>query len=272
MSHFKERVTDLLPPKECSYAGLHMEEQPAKVFLKSAVSICESLQCCSDSFPRLDTGQFTLEGESAFQVVAASAFALLMSNFETYQKRQVATLINHFYDFKISDEQALNDKLKKEGVNITVSSLLAEIGEPREPGYIICDCLHGWQSPEKVNKYFQILFGELSFYSKDDTDALKFLWQIRHSISHSSCIVTRPDSIKLKVLRQYRDRKLKFPENLIQETTKYFHSMLQKSLGNLEKQVRNNFIYESCEETDEGLIDLICGCGSSKPEWFLDGS
>lgn len=271
MSHFKNRIPDLLPPNECSYIYVENDEPPAQAFLTEAVNICESLRCCTENFPRLNSGEFNPEAESAFQVVAASAFALLMSHFETYQKRQVAVLINHFYDFNSSDEKTLNEKFQKD-VSITVSSLLSEIGEPREPGYIIADCLRSWQNPEKVNSYFQILFKELSFYSNDDVMALKFLWQIRHSISHSSGIVTRPDSIKIKALRQYRDKKLRFQENFILETTKYFHSMLQKSLGNLEGQVRKDFIFESCKVTDEGVINSMCGCKLPNAAWFSDKS
>lgn len=242
----------------------------ATVFLRSVVEICDSATYCERAFENNGDKPTIDKSSESLHVFVMSAFAILMSHFEVFQKQQFAELIdsNDFMDGL--DDLELARRLEKEGCNITLYRILAARGEPREPGQIVADSLASWHNPSRVNKFFQIVFPKINIYSNSAIAELELMWQLRHSIVHTGGIVTREDAAKVSSLRRFSDQKLVLEGRFISEVGKRLHVIVKQASITLESELRKRFIRqegESDAEVDE-IIEGIVGCTSPIPSWF----
>ncbi|MFM0125682.1 hypothetical protein P0D73_43785 [Paraburkholderia sp. RL18-101-BIB-B] len=210
------------------------------------------------------------KSSESLRVFVMTAFAMLMSNFEVFQKQQFSELVdsNDFMDG--FDDLELAKRLEKEGCNITLYRILAARGEPREPGQIVADSLVSWHNPSRVNQYFQIIFPKINIYSNSVIAELELMWQLRHSIVHTGGTITREDAAKVSSLRRFSDRKLVLEGSFILEVGRRLHVIVKQASAILERELRKRFIRqegESDAEVDE-IIKEIVGCTSPVPSWF----
>lgn len=269
MATFKKDITDYFPSDELPRTEEPVNQPPATTFLREVVEICDAVRHCQRSFARKKNGDFTKDSADSFRLIVTSAFALLMSNFETYQKSQFAILLDARFMFRFDDDLAIANKLEKVGCNITLSRVLAGGGEFGDTGQIIADAMPGWHNAEKVNDYFKVLFPTRNFYSKDLISEFRILWQLRHSIVHTGGQITAEDAMKIRRLKYHRDRVLEFGEDFMPAVGRRFHIMIQVLLDPLRPIVEELFetLDESPEEKEE-IIHSIVGYESSRRSWF----
>ncbi|WP_412024046.1 hypothetical protein [Burkholderia cepacia] len=198
-----------------------------------------------------------------------SAFTMLMSHFEVFQKQQFAELVNSSDFMDGFDDLELAKRLEKEGCNITLYRILAARGEPREPGQIVADSLASWHNPSRVNQYFKIIFPKINVYPNSAIAELELMWQLRHSIVHTGGIVTREDAAKLASLRRFGEKKLVLEGHFILEVGKRLHVIVKQATDMLESEIRRRFIrHEGDNDADvDEIIKEIVGCASTIPDW-----
>ena len=242
----------------------------ATVFLRSVVEICDSVTYCEHTFEN-NGGMAMIEKSSeSLRVFVMAAFAMLMSNFEVFQKKQFADLVDSNDFMNGFDDIELAKRLEKEGCSITLYRILAARGEPREPGQIVADSLTSWHNPSRVNQYFKIVFPTINIYSNSVAAELELMWQLRHSIVHTGGTITREDAAKVSSLRRFSDQKLVLEGSFILEVGRRLHVIVKQVSAILECELRKRFIRqegESDAEVDE-IIKEIVGCTSTRPSWF----
>lgn len=264
MSLFARKLTEYFPLQSLDWATTPVDEPPATTFLKEVTHVCDSINQCSRSFSRKKDGTFTADSADAFQRLSMSAFALLLSHFETYQREQFAILINTLDYMDTVDDVELAKRLAKAGCELSLQRILTGRGDPREPGQIIADSLPGWHNPERVNSYFRAILPTVNLFSNEVVSELELMWQLRHSIVHTGGVITREDAIKVSALRMFRDRRLRFTEGFVPAVGRRFHIIVQFSMQQLEAAVRKGFLpLDSPEETD-GIIETIVGYDSPR--------
>jgi len=268
MTIFSKNLTDYFPRYSLPWATRPVNEAPATTFLKDVVHICDSVNHCIRTFTRKKNGSFTKNSADSYQHIVASAFALLMSHFETYQKTQFGEIVNNLDFMDAVDDIELAKRLEKEGCSLKIQSILVGRGNPREPGQIISDALPGWHNPGQVNKYFKTIFPQFNFYSNDIKSELELMWQLRHSIVHNAGVITREDAAKVAALRSYNDKKLILGQEFMPAIGRRFHIMLQLSLKGLENEIQDNNQIAEYLESPEDFVSALIGVESPRKSWF----
>jgi hypothetical protein len=197
-----------------------------------------------------------------------AAFGLLMSHFEAFQKAQFAEIVNTLDLMDCVDDIDLAKRLEKEGCVISVLRVLSGRGDPREPGQIIADALGGWHNPSRVSNYFRSIFPRSNIYSNGAISELELMWQLRHSIVHTAGIVTREDAFKVRALRALKDRMLVLEDKFIVETGRRLHVLVKEATQLLEGEVRSVLQPAPRGEDNEGIVNAMVGCESTRQEWF----
>lgn len=245
-----------------------LNEAPATTFLRSVVEICESVSYCEEILVRSSDSPAESRIAESLRVFVMSAFAMLMSHFEMFQKLQFAELVDTQDFMEGFDDAELAKRLEKEGCAVTLHRILAGRGDPREPGQIVADSLGSWHNPSRVNQYFQIIFPKINVYSNSTIAELELMWQLRHSIVHTGGVVTREDATKVSSLRQFRDRKLVLEGQFIMQVGKRFHMIVKQATSLLEGEVRKRLIHSKYDDDPEGTIKSILGCESPNQTWL----
>ena len=245
-----------------------LNEAPGTTFLKSIVDICDSVEHCSNNLPQSRQSALARRRALSVRTFSASAFALMMSHFEAYQRSLFAELINTLDFMTCLDDLDLARKLEKEGCALSVGRILAGRGDPREPGQIIADALGSWHNPDRVNAYFRTVFPKMNLYSNESIVELSLMWQVRHSIVHTAGIITREDSLKIAELRAFRERKLVLEAPFVSAVGRRFHSIIKESSARLEEQIRPVLIPAEDPIDTEGTMRSITGCESPRRSWF----
>ena len=268
MAVFRKHLTDYFPKDGNQHSSRNPSDSPATEFLSQVVFVSDSVIHCNRRFTRKKDKTFTKDSSDSYQSIVTSSFALMMSHFETFQRQQFAEILN-ILDFLSSDDDlTLAKRLEKAGCNLSIYRLLGGRGNPREPGHIISDALGGWHDPEKVNRFFSLVFPEHCFYSNELASEIHLMWQIRHSIVHTGGIVTREDCMKHPMLKGYWDTKLVFDEGFILAVARRLHIIIQICLDGLRSQVEQSFSKSEGVDDIPSFIDSICGYTSPRPSWF----
>jgi hypothetical protein len=268
MAMFTDSLTSYFHKDSDQWYARPLNEAPATTFLHSVVDICESVSYCEDAFAKINGAEAQSRSDESLRAFAMSAFAMLMSHFEMFQKLQFAELVDTQDFMDGFDDTELAKRLEKEGCTITLQRILAGRGDPREPGQIVADSLSAWHNPSRVNQYFQAIFPKIAIYSNSAVAELELMWQLRHSIVHTGGVVTREDAAKVVSLRRFRDRKLILEGEFITQVGKRLHMIVKQATGLLEAEVRSRFIHSEFIDDPEGIIESVVGCESPNQSWF----
>lgn len=265
---FRKNLTDYFPSAGLPWGHAPVNQPPAQIFLTGTVEIVDAINHCSRTFTKKKSGDFTKDSADSYQHMAISAFALMMSHFERFQKAQFAELINTMDFMDGIDDVQLSKELEKKGCSLSLQRILAGRGEPREPGQIVADAMPGWHSADRVNRYFNIIFPRVQFYSAACARELDLMWQIRHSIVHTAGVITREDAGKVPDLRGYADRRLQLGTEFVPAVARRFHIMLKESVDKLWQATKEAL--EEAGETEEleDLVDSIVGIDSPRRSWL----
>lgn len=274
MALFKKCLTSYFPRDSLPHASVPVNEAPATVFLDEIVDVCDSINHCARSFSRKKNGELTKGSNSAIQRLTTSAFALMMSHFETYQKAQFAELINTLDFMNAIEDAELAKRLDKCGCQLSLARILTGRGNPREPGEIVADALPGWHHPERVNTYFKVVFPQHNFYSNEEIAELELMWQLRHSIVHTGGVITREDARKVASLSTYSDRGIVFSESFMPAVGRRFHIILQRVLDRLKPEIIKAWSSDYAEIDAklgyDPLVDAIVAYKSPRNSWFKE--
>lgn len=265
---FSDSLTSYFHEDSGQWYSRPLNEAPATTFLRSVVEICESVSYCEEVFVRSGDSPTGSPASGSLRVFVMSAFAMLMSHFEIFQKLQFAELVDTQDFMEGFDDTELAKRLEKEGCAVTLHRILAGRGDPREPGQIVADSLGSWHNPSRVNQYFQIIFPKVNIYSNSAIAELELMWQLRHSIVHTGGVVTREDAAKVSSLRQFRDRKLVLEGQFIMQVGKRLHMIVKQVTSLLEGEVRKRLIRSEYDDDPEGTVKIIVGCESPNQTWF----
>lgn len=269
MALFSKAITSYLSQDKGSGA-VAVNEPPGETFLNEVVDLCDAVNHCKRTFTRKKRGGLTKDSADSFERIVTSTFAVLMSHFETFQKRQFAHLIDAYFIFATPDELELAKRLQKVGCELSLQRVLVGAGEYGEVGEIVADALPGWHNSERVNAYFRAIFQDLNLYSNDLIRELDILWQLRHSIVHTGGVISRADAKKVSGLAGYGNRRLGFGEEFMPAIGRRFHIMIETILLQLGNKVTAG--YKMGEgETDEdkkSLIYSLVGFSSRRKSWF----
>lgn len=259
-----ESVTAYFHEDSKKWHQLPLNEAPGTTFLKSIVDICDAVEDCSKKLPKSRNSALANKRSLCVRTFSASAFVLMMSHFEVYQRSLFAELINTLEFMDGLDDIDLARKLEKEGCEINLARILAGRGDPREPGQIVADALGAWHNPERVNAYFRTVFPKMNLYSNNSIGELLLMWQLRHSIVHTAGVITKEDSIKVAGLREFRERKVVCEAPFVSAVGQRFHLIAKETSTRLEEQIRPILIpAENSVETEQAML-WITGCESTK--------
>lgn len=159
---------------------------PASEFFTQIVDILDAFGLCLRRFPKKNNGEFTRAGNDSQLQISAACLTSLMGHFELYQRFTFAGLIEHSVHLNGFDLSDAVNRIKKEfKFEIDPAHLLAYRSETAAAGQMFVDNLPGWHDPQRVNAYFRAIRPKLAFYSNDQVEDLKVLWQLRHTFAHT---------------------------------------------------------------------------------------
>lgn len=246
---------------------------PGSVFLHEVVNLCDATHHCKRWFARKKDGAFTKDSQDSFDRLVTASFAMIMSHFETFQRRQFAVLIDSGFMMEMPTEAELAKRLQKVGCELNLERLLIGANENGEVGEIVADLLPGWHNPERVNTYFRTIFQDVNLFSSVLTVELELLWQLRHSIVHTGGVITKPDARKIPGLRAHAEHSVTFSEDFMPALGRRLHIMIEDSLGRLRTKVASVYMqlqHESDEDRDDVIFGTV-GFSSPRKSWFRDG-
>lgn len=120
----------------------------------------------------------------------SSLFVQLMAAFEFTMKDFIAQTLDttHIYD----------DAAKTwDWLSIDVPTVMSTREGFTRLGAVLIHPLVGWQTPETLNSRYLDVY-KCQPVAKDEIQALRDLWIIRHSIAHNGGVVTEPDARRLR--------------------------------------------------------------------------
>lgn len=268
---FKKPLTDYFPAADLPIASIG-NESPGTTFLREVVELCDSVNHCLRSFSRKKNGALTKDSADSYSRIANSTFALVMSHFETFQRRQFSDLIEWRFMYECHSESDLARALEKIGCRVTILRTLAggnAYGDA-DSGDVIADSMPGWHDPSRVNTYFRAVLPTHCFYSDSACKELRLLWQLRHSIVHCGSVITPGDALKVRALSRYRSRVLQFDEKFFSVLGRRLHILTQAILDPLISHIEPLLIKDDLDtdEDIEHILGLIAGYESPRISWF----
>ena len=270
MKLFTKKIDTYLTGATRAKEGGELNDPPGKAFLDELIDLCDSVHHCARTFSRKKNGDFTKDSADSFNRISTATFALLMSNFETFQKKQFATIIDSNYALKSINTIDLAQKLEKEGCRLELSRVLVGGGDFGETGEIVADSMPGWHNPSRVNTYYRTIFPQLNFYSTEIISELETLWQLRHAIVHTAGIVSQADAIKVPSLYTMSNRRIVFGEGFFPAIGRRFHILIESVLDRLRLEFTKDYKeFEGESEQDrEDYLNVLLGYSSRRKSWF----
>jgi hypothetical protein len=237
-----KKVTDyLFQPTSNAGHITHTEytAYPGTAFLKFCLEAKDSIEFCKQHFPKHPgNNRPTIESNIKIQHIVNSTLALIMGHFETYQKYLFAGTFERTIYFDRFDSAKFFKNISDKGTfELSLLHLLGYREEPMTAGILLADHIGAWQSPEKVNTYFNAFEFATQLFSNDDCDDLKTIWQLRHSIVHTAATITRTDAQKASDLSKIPGRNIVFTNKFIYEFVKRLHSLVYNANKRISKAV-----------------------------------
>lgn len=226
-------------------------DSPATAFLRYCVQAHYAVLYCAKHFPRTDVGIGRL------QHLSSGLLPAIMGHFETYQRYLFSGVFEHSDLLERFDVQTFFKELEKEfSVSIDPVGLAAYRGRNATSGIILADNLRGWQSPERVNRYFKALVNATPF-DQANVKRIQILWQLRHSIVHTGGSVTPPDAQKIEDLRPFAGEVIVFEKTFVREVARKFHSIVFSATRNVGEAFEGQMTCASGTKAAERLDKLF---------------
>lgn len=209
-----------------------------------------------------DAASRAAQNTESMQIWLCSLYSYAMGQFELYIRRQFTEILNTSIFFNSYDSASIAERLRKAGCAPTIESILVDSSNEWEPGWLISEAMPGWHDPEKVNQYFRVLFPDFCLYSNEQSERIRLMWQIRHSIVHTGGLITRFDARKHRLLHRFGDKKLYLSVTSIDSLAHWLNEIIIDSTARLKTKVMEHYITSGEEETDSAIIEKAAGCRS----------
>ena len=214
-------------------------ESPASAFLRYSLDAKDSISLCTRYFPKKQDGSYTKDSQSSIEHLCSGMLPAVMGHFETFQRYLFAGIFEYSTYLNEFDTTSFFKKIEKDlSFSIDPVRLAAYRGFDAPVGVVLADAMPGWQSPEKVNRYFKFFGFSQQFFSNSDCRQLCVLWQLRHSIVHSGGTLTLPDAQKIKELTDWGDRPVVLDDKFIFEVSRKLHPLVQGAVSRIEQDFR----------------------------------
>jgi hypothetical protein len=221
-------------------------ESPATAFLNYAVDAKDAVNYCSKYFQRNKDRNFNQDSQDSLRHISVAMLPSLMGHFESYEKAIFAGLFEWSRFVLTFDPESFIKRLEDtQKIQLDLRRLSAYRGQPAQVGQLLADALTGWHDPSKVNLFIKALGPKLDFFSNNDCEQLRILWQLRHSIVHTGGWITLPDAQKIKQLHPFGDHAVIFQDHFIPELSHKLHRLVSDANRRLEaeffKMMPNDF-------------------------------
>jgi hypothetical protein len=232
---------------------------PATAFLRYTVEAKSAVNHCLNTFTKNMNGSFSKASQDSLEHISSAMLPTVMGHFETYQRSLFAGCFDYSPVLTKFDVAEFFKKLSKYStVEIDLGRLAAHRGiGAKSIGLLLADSMGGWHSPEKVNEYFDCFGLKTQFYSADDVERLRVLWQIRHSIVHTGGTITLPDAQKVKSLHGKGSINIVFENGFTGELARKFHKIIKLSTNRLSTAFLARVILDTNEQTLETLKEFF---------------
>lgn len=209
-------------------------ESPASQVLYEIVDISDAVAHCIRNFPKKKDKTWTGASQDSLDQINSAALGTVMGHFELYQRFVFASLFELSDLIEGFDRKACAKSLNKDShLSIDVDHLMAYRGQPAPVGQLVADCLAGWHNPDIVNKHIRAITPNVSFFSSQESKALRLLWQLRHSVVHTGGWLTLPDAQKLPELKKIGNTAIFFTDNFIEVVVRRLHRIVKNSINRL---------------------------------------
>lgn len=210
---------------------------PAHSFLLYLCDAHDAYAHCLNKFTKKAGGGYNKDSEDSLRHIACAVLGTAMGHFETYQKTLFAGLVERSGSFPTFDVERFLKNLAQRDGEITVSpTRLMAFREQLAPvGLVLADSVGSWHNPSKVNSYFKALGLKQDFFSNAESEDLRVLWQLRHSIVHTGAWLTVPDATKVRRLSAFADKPIVFGPMFINALARRFHRIVKAANARLLK-------------------------------------
>lgn len=232
---------------------------PGSAFLKYTVETKSAIDLCSRTFPKKADDTYVKDALDSLQHIVAAMLPAVMGHFETYERYLFAGMFDASVHLKKFDIEAFFKTISKvSNVAIDPIRLSAHRGLGTESlGILMAGCLSGWHDPDQVNRFFSGFRLKRQLFSSADSDRLKVLWQLRHSIVHTGGSLTLPDAQKVKELANLGNMKVVFENNFVYEVSRKLHPLVKRATEELGHAFKARLKATTPEEMRKKLNDFF---------------
>lgn len=260
-------TTHLVRTVDAPVSPTEYSKSPTTAFLTHAAHLLDAVAHCEKHFPKKKDGTFTKASSDSLHQLCTSTFASMMSQFETFQKHLFAGSFEASRHIKVLTAKSLAKSLDKP---IPIEMIASYRGEPTAIGLLVAESLPGWHDPERVNNYMRA-FVAFDLYSNSMQGNLKALWQVRHTIVHTSGWLSKPDAQKVPELGSFADSAIVLGVPYVRATIMWFHRELKQCVEGYGKEFRK-LPPADLNPADFVIIQQLFEVKSSRQSYFGSNS
>ena len=242
-------------------------KSPATALLRYLVDASSAVAHCRNKFTKNLDGNYNKDSQDSLRILSAALLGTIMGHFETFQRSLFAGVFEHSRFLKHFDVAKFFRSESLENTVLDLPRLSAYRGEPASIGLVLADALKGWHNPDLVNKYFQAFQIKMNFFSNEDKDSLRILWQVRHSIVHTGAWLSIPDAQKVPELLPFANSPLVFQDTFIQAVCRKLHPLVQNAAIRLHDALKSE-ISSGATPADIESIKELCRAESINTSWL----
>lgn len=278
----KDILDYLEPPTKAHVGHEKYLKSPANSFLVHTIEAKDAVEKCRKDFRKnRKTKSLNSSSKDSLQYIVLATLPLIMGHFETYQKYLFAGLFDmsiYLDKFVIKDffKRLSEDKKHKRSYNIEIN--LEHIALYRDVkadsmGLLLVNSMSDWHNPESVNHYFDAFGLKNQLFSNQQSEWIKILWQLRHSIVHNGGTLTLADSQKNPKLANLGQKQLAFKDNFIIELCRKFHELIEEVNRNLHRAFCNNLSPSFAGNVDvKRKIDDFFTLKDANNSWLINST
>lgn len=242
---------------------------PAHAFLLYLCDANDAYAHCLNKFTKKADGNYNKDSEDSLRYIACAILGTAMGHFETYQKSLFAGLVERSASFPAFEVDRFLKQLASRDGDVTISPIrLMAFRELNAPvGMVLADSIGSWHNPAKVNQYFKALGIRQDAFSNTETDDLRVLWQLRHSVVHTGAWLTSPDAAKVRRLAAFADKPIVLGPMFVNALARRFHRVVKAANTRLLKDAVSELGSNPLPADLTDMKDFLA-IKSPKPSWL----
>lgn len=206
-------------------------QSPAKAFLTHASHLADGLNMCERKFQKKKDGTFHKDADDSIHRLCTATFGSLMSQFETFQKYLFAGMFEWSRAIPTLKVKHLQDRLKTQ---IEIKNAASYRGQSAVIGVLVANSLNSWHDPAVVNGYLKAFVPGNDLYDNEAQSTLRVLWQVRHTVVHTSGWLSASDAHKVDGLASLADKPLVLGVPFVRSSIQWMHRYLKTGMTPLQ--------------------------------------